>query len=496
MPTINKKIVYKTKEKQTKITGHSISKNELQRLIDGVNSLLEDKYKDSFNQFMTKQVGEHSTYTHKQEVLEGLKIIHDKFFDNKTQSTQKAMIAARLFERAGHCAPGFHDGVNMLIQGFNLASNVDELVQHFKHSLVSQTAYQLSNDVHNYNRCFNVASKLYGTNPINQDDYYQGNIPDHQFKEKLAEKFSINMQPLSMLQGLEEAISDQLTSFGMESDTLTSDHLEGVKSYFLALFSDHVTVKAWVEAKQAFDAEKKSRLEETKGINDLFDQWVDQDQSAKAVLGNDPNHSKRSAIINFKIGDISTLPTPWLEKTEHFFDTLETSKQKELNQRLSNIETNRPLLLDKKQQFDKANHSLEELFFIHDEPSEENPNIRSGWRLNSQQIRSLLWQEMLTQRYFQFEKHEEPVFSAIINQNHQDRDMTNFALYIAQNNAYEQIVYLTADQQKSLINQIKKMDSNAKENQVKEAVYDNYIQSCLQYLSPENQSLAWKSIPN
>ena len=491
MPTINADIVYKKPNKPKKISGQPISEDQLKALIDGVNACLKASDPAEFKGFMNKQVGPFANYPHKQDVMQGLKIIYDKFFDEQTEDSQKTMIAGRLLERAGACEEGFHNGVNMLIMGFNLAKNIGELVQQIKQSLVAETASELTDEVHSYNRCFIVASELYGVQPINQDDKYRGNIEDSTFEGKLSEKFAKLMQPLAMLGALEEAISDQLTSFGMESDTLTSDHLEGVKSYFLALFSDHVTVKAWVEAKQAFDAEKKSRLEETKGINDLFDQWVDQDQSAKAVLGNDPNHSKRSAIINFKIGDISTLPTPWLEKTEHFFDTLETSKKEELSKRLSKIEKNRPLLLEKKQQFDEANHSLEELFFIHDEPSEENPNIRSGWRLNSQQIRSLLWQEMLTQHYFQFKQNEEPLFSAIINQNHQDRDMSNFALYIAQNNAYEQIVYLNTDQQKSLINQIKKMNSNKPK-----LVYDRYIQICLQYLSPESRSLAWELIPN
>lgn len=243
-------------------SGVEITQDELVNLFTMVNPYLDSiESQNQFEKNMIEKVGPDATYTGLRELRGGLKIIYDYLNNPETTDSAKAAIAIKLYERVVHCPPGFHDGVNAIVDGFFTAKNLDELLYRYRHELVGKLASRLTDEVHANNRFYSIASNAgYGIYPINKSDVYEGDIPDTKIYDVLEKGFRLGMDLFAVLQGLEEHLLSQLLFAGYEGSrtVFSDDQCDQINTQLALLFHEHPSAHILLETKNQLKQEQKS----------------------------------------------------------------------------------------------------------------------------------------------------------------------------------------------------------------------------------------------
>lgn len=397
MPTLNADTVYDLPSREIQKGGIEINDAELAALITAVQPHLDETVRDEFAKRMDIHVGKYSTYSLKKEVLEGLKIIHAHFFKPNISSSEQSAIAFKLAERAAHCTPGFHNGVNAIVDGFYLPKNTNDLLCRYRRELVATAANQLSDEVHTHNRCFTVAASMrYGVHPLNSGDIYQGKFPDYRIKSTLCTVFDENMRLLPMLQGLKSQMLSLLLNAGYqgESTDFSPEVIEKIDPLFMTLFSHHPIVESLKTAQAAHKRQEEvySRAHE-EALNNMRDFVL---QHPLEFSGFDIHQRAKLDYLLTGRG----LPTfkKWgddclAKLSDADRDTFERIK--------SNIPTMNASI---KEKWLLANQKFNQYFYTHD----ENGHILD---VNWKKIDQLMWQSIQENKYFTFEENEQQAFN-------------------------------------------------------------------------------------
>lgn len=244
MFTINPNQIYALPNNLFQRSGDEITAQALTSLVATVSQYLEGAEQQSLPTRIQYHVGFDATYRLKKILLQGLKVIHDKFISPNTDNSEKKMIALKLAERVQECSAGFHNGVNSIIQGFYSPQTIDALLYLMRRNIVGQAASVLTNEVHANNRCFIVANVHgYGVEPLNKDDTYLGNVSDQKIAKTLKLIFEKKLRLFSTLQGLEDQLRGQLYNLGYngpKESGYTAREYENVKNYLERLFGEVV----------------------------------------------------------------------------------------------------------------------------------------------------------------------------------------------------------------------------------------------------------------
>jgi hypothetical protein len=236
-------LLYASSGSEPERSGEALTPDELNDLIILVNTLNGTVSGDtSLQKNLGAHIGPEATYALKKPVLESLKIIYERLKGEGISEPEKQMIAFKLQERAEQCTPGFHNGVNGIIDGFSLAQDVTALMQRVRQSMVSSMANRLTNEVHTNNRCFVVAEKEgYGVHALNRDDMYRGDLSDAAISQALETTFSEKMRLFFVLNALEEEFRGQLSITGYEGPKeagYQADELEAIDDYLKMFYRD------------------------------------------------------------------------------------------------------------------------------------------------------------------------------------------------------------------------------------------------------------------
>ena len=248
MPFINPDTIYAFPETEPARSGDEISPEELTGLVDAIKEQLDESGRAAFAAHIERHLGESSTYALKSEALQGLKIIHDRFMAEDTKDSEKTMIALKLQEGAEESTPGFHNGVNEILDGFFLAKNINDLMYRVRQDIVARTASQISDDTHVNNRCFRVAETSgYGVHPLNRDDQYINHMIDEisneQIQTALQKAFDKSLRVFSVLDALKATLRGQLSGAGYEGpkeEVYAADAFDATEAQLILLFKDIV----------------------------------------------------------------------------------------------------------------------------------------------------------------------------------------------------------------------------------------------------------------
>ena len=220
-----------------------------------------------FAQRIGEHVGSAATYNMKQQVLEALQVIYSVMVDPSTTGDSRAAIAFKLFERAKLCTPGFHDGVNAILEGFVRPQSMDELLYRVRRDLVSKTANQLTDDVHANNRVFTVAQIAgLGVRSLNPNDVHLGVVSDAAIHDKLKHAFNEEYTLFKIMSHLAEEVNSELITLGYTSETIAQDKLETCIAFLTDVFKDSPAV---VRHHQAVKQVDDLRARYTQRINDF-----------------------------------------------------------------------------------------------------------------------------------------------------------------------------------------------------------------------------------
>ncbi len=242
MPTLNPELVYQLppERKVPAASREPLPEDWLTQLIQVTLDNFESQPSFDLSARIAEHIGEQSTYEMKDQIIEGLKPIYSVMVDASTIKDYKAAIAFKLIERAENCTPGFHDGVNSIVEGFERPESIDALLHRIRHDIVSKTANQTTDEVHGNNRFFTVAqTDGYGVRALNPKDIYRGDITDRVIQNKLAASFSRDYRLLNILSGMEDQIYSELLMSGYtRSGPKTPDIMEKSLDFLTMLFKD------------------------------------------------------------------------------------------------------------------------------------------------------------------------------------------------------------------------------------------------------------------
>lgn len=110
----------------------------------------------------------------------------------------KAILYYKLTEEITNCTPGFYNRCAEIVQWFSRPQDFFELLQLVRESLVSNIAAKLTQDVHEVNQVFLVASTLgFGVRVRNKQDTYRF-WPMDTIRSKITEEFNCDFTPLHL----------------------------------------------------------------------------------------------------------------------------------------------------------------------------------------------------------------------------------------------------------------------------------------------------------
>ncbi|MDF1683177.1 MAG: hypothetical protein P1U36_00825, partial [Legionellaceae bacterium] len=377
-----------------------LSNEELKQLIQDVESMLDDSVRDAFSTNILRHVGDQANYELKAQALQSLKLVADKLHDTDTEDSEKTIIALKLQERAENCTPGFHNGINEIVEGFYMADNLQDLLFRVRQDIVSRLATTLTEDTHANNHIFAMAENLkYGVRAINRQDIYinTNRLDEHIIEEKLKEAFKKNLGLFGMLQGVEDQLKGQLMSLGYEgvqSEGYKHGTTDKLFDYFMRLFKDTDTVNNYTIAKTDLESTRK-KAEEARTEAEL---------SIEALLEKHkiPLESHKSAKIKALLGDKSVLNLPFIKT---FLETLPLNLLNSDDlKKIRNTLTERSEVTDANTEYSERNQALHQKFFIG-----ENGIVTD---INWPEIKQLIWHQVRDQQYFKFRKANEELTGA------------------------------------------------------------------------------------
>ncbi len=265
MPKVNAAKIYIAPKTEPVHLGQELMLKELHHLIEAVQERIDESQREAFEKDINRHIGPNSTYRLRRQARRGLKVIYDRFMAPDTKDSEKTMIALKLQERSEECTPGFHNGINEIMDGFFLAKNLDDLMYRVRQDIVARAATQISDDDHVNNRCFYVAEQAgYGVRPIHRDDpylYYKSEIiPNAMIRSALQSAFARELRVFRVLQALEDQFYGQLSRAGYEglkAEGYPPDEIEAIESQLMHLFKDTPEVQELLQAEEALKAQEE-----------------------------------------------------------------------------------------------------------------------------------------------------------------------------------------------------------------------------------------------
>ncbi len=220
-----------------------------------------------------------SNYTHKQQLIDSLQVIYVVLFDSfknkdhppiRLSDDAKASIRLNLNDGVSLSSEGFHDRINICLEGLFVPKNLDEILGLIRRGIVEHQANldqdALSN-IHLYNQYFTVASSTgFGVKSINKNDGYYDKSRDEVIQKSLKLAFEENYIPLSILLACEEQIRNVLLLKGYTGKNsegyeyivyskcidFLSKILEGELQYanYLIYDNDKISDLSWLNIRQ------------------------------------------------------------------------------------------------------------------------------------------------------------------------------------------------------------------------------------------------------
>jgi hypothetical protein len=256
MPTLNPDLAYKLPAKRhaAAVLSSPLPNNWLEQLVEYTIDCLSPKPTYNFRKKMSDHIGSASTYQHKDLLIKNLKAIYPVMMDDQVSQDNKASIASKLVERAESCTPGFHNGVNSIVDGFIRPESLDDLLYRIRHDIISKTASAIDNDVHVNNRFYTIAQNNgYGVYPPNPDDGHRGVIEDLIISYKLKEAFARDFRMFSILNDLESQLRSELLYIGYPKSSeqgYEPDIMDKLLDFLTTLFKEAPVVVTQREALQ------------------------------------------------------------------------------------------------------------------------------------------------------------------------------------------------------------------------------------------------------
>ncbi len=389
--------------------GDEITPEELINLLDAIKEHIDESQRAIFSSHITRHIGKDSTYALKSEAFQGLKIIHDRFMDKETKASEKAMIALKLQERAEECTPGFHNGINEVLDGFFLASHLNDLMYRMRQDIVARTATRISDDTHVNNRCFVIAETSgYGVHPINRNDQYLNHrndeFPNKMIEEELEKSFDKELRIFTVLQGLEDQLRGQLSRAGYEGLKVAGYQLEefdGIENQLLLLFQDVPEAQALLQAKTELQQKLELEAQNRETAFTEMRRFVEAHPEAFTAFKVHTNLKLRALLGE---GGLLPFASTWAKEAQNrltaeekveFFKIKENFEAAQKASRMHEV----------REKLHEAQKSFYPLFFL-----------KSGagvTDINWPQVRQLLWQGIKRQQYF--ESSPEQYIDVIMN---------------------------------------------------------------------------------
>jgi ankyrin repeat protein len=201
------------------LKGDSLPNNWLNQLCEGLNKLSNETLLT--RALLSKHLD--GTYTHKESLLDSLAFIYQSMKEAIQEEivsdeikSRFTTLTTRLVDGIEKCTPGFHNRVNSIVLSLQRADeSVVNMLFNFRMSIVEKAAYQISSDVHVFNRFYCIANTLgLGVTPISKQDPYPGTISDEVIESKLEAIFLSEYTPLKIIDYLLETTQAQLRGKG------------------------------------------------------------------------------------------------------------------------------------------------------------------------------------------------------------------------------------------------------------------------------------------
>ena len=413
MIKIDRNKAYHLPENVPKRTGSEITPDELHHLIESLNQLLNEPLRQNFSERIQSHVGPDSTYTLKlkNQILQTLTVIRNKFNDPDTSESSKKMIADKLQERAQECTSGFHNGVNAIVDGFYLAQNINDLLYRVRQDIVARMATRLTDEVHTNNHCFVVASNSgYGVYPINPDDIYRGNLSDVEIEDALKKAFNKNMRLFPVLQGLEDQLRGQLSNAGyngsIELDCSTGIYTR-IEHGFKELFKDSPIVCKLAEAERTLNEKNQKTMRiKTEAMQTIkvfttehAEAFTNLNSNTEGKLTHLLTRGKEYGVFKAWASTSIANLTP-AEQNE--LTTLQSAYAASLAELDPQARENSMI----------AAHEFQDHFFILDETDLDETKITD---INWPNLRKMLWEGIKKQQYFEFTNKEDTYLDTILD---------------------------------------------------------------------------------
>lgn len=336
MYTQNTELLYQAPSTEPVRSGTAMTDDELNEFVQALLPMLPAHKREAFVSNMHNHLGVNSNYAHKDNAMQGLNIIAERWYSENTAESEKASIATKLEERAEQCTPGFHNGINEVLQSFYIADNLPGLLFLIRQDLVNQLATSLTDDTHGNNLIFAIAeNEGYGVRAVNREDGYIGNAANEDIKQRLKAVFHKKLNLFTVLKGLEEQLLGQLVSLGYEGNKpngYDDDTDAKMINYFTHLFHEDPTVQNYLSAKVGLEeVQKQGDKARTDALEKIEALLRDHDISIEKYKTH-----KTQALLNGK----SVKEQPFLkdffkeidelegQKKVNFISDLETIKQK------------------------------------------------------------------------------------------------------------------------------------------------------------------------
>ncbi len=383
--------------------GVEITDAELKDLIALVSERLGEAYRDGFARRIDEHVGANATYAQKNPIRQGLKVIYERFIRSETTDSEKSLIALKLDERVEHCTPGFHNGVNAIVEGLYLAKNMNDLLYRVRRDIVDRMASQLTDEVHANNRCFTVAFKSgYGVYPLNEGDIYRGDISDSEIATKLATAFSNKMNLPEILQGLEDQLLGQLSNTGyegMNKEGQAVDVCEGMDACFMALFNDHPIVCELCEARQNIAVHEQVVATAIEEAFNNMKAFAERHPDAFTEL-----NKFTQAKLNVLLMDRPPMFKPWAETG---IRALSSASDEEFNAIKEKFLQQTADPSELRNRLNEATKAYNSLFYL------KNEQVITD--INWPNIRQTIWASIKKEHYFDFSNGEDSVLDILLN---------------------------------------------------------------------------------
>ena len=265
---------------------------------------------DYFIKDAEKHTGVFSKYTHKDKLLDSLKVLYTAFTSTQVTDDQKTMMAFKIQEGAQNCTPGFHTRVQLVLELLNLPKDFDELLAKTRNSIVEQiVSIALKDDtqsVHGGNRFYVTARNMgFGVRPIYEEDTYinVGGVEHQKMQVALTDGFASHYGLFGILTSLRDQLESMLQENGY-SGTKEMGYANDEQERLSELIKPFITIPEDVLWEESVDKESENKT--VFGIH-----W----QNVKRVLLEKLMNEKYIELTPEETHLFNTLPTVTHNKT-------------------------------------------------------------------------------------------------------------------------------------------------------------------------------------